>query len=274
MAEAIAITGRTQLVGVMGDPIGHSKSPTLLNAAFAASGLDFRMVALPVPEGRGADAVAALGVLGFHGCSVTMPHKNAVIARLDSVSDSAKRLDAVNCIRRDGTTLIGENTDGEGFIRGLAEDTGFDPAGARCVVVGAGGAARAVILALANAGATRIDVINRTRSFAEAAVALAGATGHIGEPGDVAQADLVVQATSVGMSETDPSAIDPTHLGEGQIVADLIYHPSVTPTMRAGTQAGATVSNGLSMLLHQAAVAFEHWTGVTAPIEAMRSALS
>ena len=260
-------------MGVMGDPIGHSKSPVLLNAAFAAAELDYRMVALPVPAGRGLDAGDALGIIGFHGCSVTMPHKNVVIHRLDAVSEVANKLEAVNCIRREGSRLIGENTDGEGFIRGLADDTGFDPAGSRCVVIGAGGAARAVILALADAGAERVDVINRTRSSAESAAALAGAFGHVGEFGDVVHADLVVQATSIGMAEADPSAIDSALMHEGQVVAELIYHPVITQTMRAGVEAGAEVSNGLSMLLHQAAVAFEHWTGSAAPIEAMRSAV-
>ena len=268
------ITGSTRLIGVMGDPIAHSKSPTMLNAAFAAVGLDYRMVALPVPAGSGPDAVDSLRTLGFCGCSVTMPHKFAVVSRLDAVSEAASSLQAVNCIRRDGDRLIGENTDGEGFVRGLSEDTGFDPSGADCVVVGAGGAARAVVLALAGAGAARVGVVNRTRSAAEAAAALIGAQGRVAELSEVTSADLVVQATSIGMTAGDVPAIDAAQFRSGQVLADLIYHPAVTPTMQAAEGAGASVSNGLSMLLHQAAVAFEHWTGEEAPVVAMRSAIS
>jgi shikimate dehydrogenase len=273
-----SITGATRLVGVMGDPIRHSKSPALLNAAFAAAGLDYVMAAFPVSSGDAAAGVGGLRSLGVVGCSVTMPHKAAVIPHLDGISGAARALDAVNCITtRNGSSgqeLWGENTDGVGFIRGLADDTGFDVHGKRCAVVGAGGAARAVIYALADAGATHIDVINRTESAAVSAAALAGGVGHVGDPGDIGAADLVVQATSIGMKSNDSSAVDPALFGAGHVVAELIYHPAITPTMRAAVDAGATVSNGLSMLIHQAAVAFEHWTGVEAPIAAMRSAVT
>ena len=272
-----SITGATRVVGVMGDPIAHSKSPSLLNAAFRATGLDYVMTAFPVASGNVAKAVAGLGSLGVVGCSVTMPHKAAVIPHLEGVSDTALALDAVNCIvargNGSGTELWGENTDGVGFIRGLADDTGFDPRGARCAVVGAGGAARAVIFALAEAGAAHIDVINRTRATAESAAGLAPGCGHVGVAGDIAAADLVVQATSVGMAEADVAAVDPALFSSSQVLAELIYHPAITPTMRAATEAGATSANGLSMLIHQAAVAFELWTGQEAPVVAMRAAV-
>jgi len=266
------ITGETRLVGVIGDPVRHSRSPAMLNAAFAKAGLDFRMLAMPVTKGHVEHAVAGLRSLGIIGCSVTMPHKAAVVDHLDQCSEVAKALNAVNCIRRDGDTLIGENTDGAGFLLGLAHDVGFDPAGRRCAVVGAGGAARAVVLALAGAGASQVVVVNRTQSSAEVAAALAPDVASVADEAALADVELIVQATSVGMSDGDGSAVDPALFRSGQIVADLVYHPTVTPTMSAASASGCVVTNGLSMLIHQGAVAFEHWTGRTAPIEAMTRA--
>jgi len=268
------ITGETRLVGVIGNPVRHSKSPAIFNAAFAQTGVDFRMLAMPVREGNVQEAVAGIRSLGILGCSVTMPHKAAVVDHLDECSEVAKALYAVNCIRRDGNTLIGENTDGAGFLRGLAHDVGFDPAGRRCGVVGAGGAARAVVLALAGAGASQVVVVNRTPAAAEQTIALAPAVVAVGDEADLGDVDLIVQATPVGMNQGDPPAVSPELLGSGQIVADLIYHPVLTPTMRAASANGCVVTNGLSMLIHQAAVTFEHWTGLPAPIATMTQAAS
>ena len=266
------ITGQTRLVGVIGDPVRHSMSPALLNAAFRAAGLDYRVLAMPVNHGDAAAAVAGMRSLGIEGCSVTMPHKADVIAHLDDCSKTATTLNAVNCIRRDGKKLIGENTDGSGFLRGLADDTGLDPEGKQCVVIGAGGAARAVVVALARAGAAQVTVVNRSRGSAETAAALAGPIGQVGTSVVVPEADLVVQATPVGMHNDDPSAVDGSLFRPGQVLVDLVYFPSTTSTMEAAHRAGSQVTNGLSMLIHQAAVSFEHWTGVKADIEIMRAA--
>jgi len=268
------ISGETRLVGVIGNPVRHSKSPAIFNAAFAQSGVDFRMLAMPVSEGNVQKAVEGIRSLGIVGCSVTMPHKAAVVDHLDECSEVAKALNAVNCVRRDGDRLVGDNTDGAGFLRGLAHDIGFDPDGRRCAVVGAGGAARAVVLALTGAGASQVVVVNRTRAAAELTVALAPDVVAVGDEADLADVDLIVQATSVGMNQDDPPAVSPGVLGSGQIMADLIYHPALTSTMRAASSKGCVVTNGLSMLIHQAAVTFEHWTGLPAPIDAMTRAAS
>ncbi len=270
------ISAATKVVAVIGDPIAHSLSPVIHNAAFAATGIDWACVALPVPAGQGAQVGAALRTLGLEGLSVTMPHKQDVIAGLDELTPVAAALDSVNCVlRRDGR-LVGDNTDGAGFLAGLAEDTGLDPAGAHCVVLGAGGAARAVVLALAGAGAASVRVLNRTTSRAEQAAALAGSVGSVGTEADVVDADLVVNATPVGMADTgaDPAAtpVDPSLLRSGQVVAELVYHPAVTPLMVAARAAGARSTNGVSMLVHQAATAFGHWTGVEAPVAEMAAA--
>ena len=273
------LTAATRVAAVIGDPISHSLSPVLHNAAFAAAGLDWVYVGLPVPAGRGAAAVEGMRALGIEGLSVTMPHKAEVLAALDEVSDDAAALAAVNCIVRRGDTLRGENTDGDGFLAGLRSDFDFDPGGRTCVVLGAGGAARAVVLALARAGAASVQVVNRTASSAAVAAALAGTVGAVSGPEAVADADLVVNATSVGMhGRTDPAGpselpCDVERLAEGQVVADLVYHPLRTALVAEAARRGARAANGVSMLVYQAARAFELWTGEAAPVPAMRAAV-
>lgn len=262
------------MAGVIGDPVGHSLSPAIHNAGFVASGLDWAFVAFPVRVGGAAAAVSGMRALGIRGLSVTMPHKAAVIDAVDRLTPAAAALGAVNCIFRDPVddeVLVGDNTDGPGFLGGLRADFGLEPAGARCVVLGAGGAARAVVLALAGAGAESIEVVNRSPGPAQATVALAGSVGSVSAADAVAGADLVVNATPLGMG-TDPRLpCDPTLLGPGQVVAELIYHPAETPLMAAARGRGARTANGLSMLVCQAAAAFERWTGHPAPIETMAS---
>jgi shikimate dehydrogenase len=167
--------------------------------------------------------------------------------------------------------LIGENTDGPGFIDALRDEASFDPAGRRCVVIGAGGAARAVVLALARAGASEVGVANRTSSRGSVAAALAGAVGRVVDLDAVAGADLIVNATPIGMVD-DGLPLDPQRIGRGQLVADLIYHPAVTPLLAAASAQGALALNGLGMLVHQAARAFRCWTGEDPPVAAMRAA--
>jgi shikimate dehydrogenase len=200
-----------------------------------------------------------------------MPHKVDVIAAIDKLSPTAERLGAVNTITRQGGVLLGESTDGAGFLDALRQDEGFDPGGRRCLVVGAGGAARAVVLALAEAGASEIVIVNRTAERGLDAVPLAGGVGRVGETADAADADLVVNATSVGMGD-GATPIDPAILGAGQLVVDLVYHPAVTPLVAGARAQGATAVNGLGMLIHQAAHAFRHWTGQEPPLPAMSAA--
>lgn len=274
--ERGAVTARTQVVAVIGDPIAHSLSPVIHNAGFSELGLDWVCVALPVGAGAAEGAVVGMRSLGIRGMSVTMPHKADVMAGLDELTDAAARLGSVNCvIARDGR-LVGDSTDGAGFLAGLAEDFDLDPRGADCVVLGAGGAARAVVLALADAGAASVRVVNRTSERAVRAAALAGPVGSVGVPDDIARADLVVNATPVGMEGADSGGprlpLDPALLRHDQVVAELVYHPSTTALMRAASDAGARTANGLSMLVHQAAVAFTSWTGEPAPVDAMSRA--
>lgn len=264
----------TAVVGVMGEPVAHSLSPLLHNTAFAALGLDWVSVGFPVPDGDAGRAVEGLRALGLRGVSVTMPHKAAVAAAVDELAPVAARLGAVNCVLRRGDRLVGDNTDGRGFLEALRRGAGFDPAGRRCLVVGAGGAARAVVLALAEAGAADVVVVNRTPGRVAVAAALAGGRGRVGTPADAAGADLVVEATPAGMGGVAGGAVvapqvDGGALGAGQVAVDLVYHPPVTPWLAAAAAAGATTLGGLGMLVHQAAVQLAAWTGLEPPVGAM-----
>ena len=286
---------------MIGDPVRHSLSPTLHNAAYAALRLDWVYVAFPVASGQGAAAVAAMRALDLAGLSVTMPHKAAVAAELERLGPTAARLGVVNTISwtptSNGWELEGESTDGAGFIDALRGDDGFDPAGRRCVVLGSGGAARSVTLALAEARAASIEVIGRRADAVLECAALAGLVGSgvicppegprgAAEPegrplrattrlaGAVDQADLIVNATPVGMAPGDglPFDLDPALLRRGQFVADLIYAPATTPLLAAARARRVDTANGLGMLIHQAARQIAIWTGRPAPLEAMSAA--
>lgn len=285
----LALSAGTTVVGVIGDPVAHSLSPRLHNLAFAHLGLDWVSVGFRVVAG---DAPAALGgarALGIRGLSVTMPHKAEVAAHLDRLSELAERVGAVNCVTNVDGVLTGDNTDGRGLVEALRRGGHFDPEGRRCLVVGAGGAARSVIAALADAGASEVVVVNRTPERAVTAAALAGAVGRVGGPDDVSGCDLVVNATPTSMapaSSPGPSptssptstgpdgwALDPARLGPNQLAVDLVYHPAVTPWLEAARSRGAEVLNGLGMLVHQAALQLETWTGQEPPVDAMWRAI-
>jgi shikimate dehydrogenase len=248
-------------------------SPTIHNAAFAAAGLDWVFVAFEVRPDRLDAAIAGVRALGITGLSVTMPHKERVVSLVDEVSDEAALLGAVNCLVADGERLVGHNTDGDGFVAGLA-DHGVALAGRRVAVLGAGGAARAVVRAAGRAGAASIVIVNRSSSRADAASGLAP-VATVGSVADVADADVVVNATPIGMAggpgEGD-SPIAPEVIASRHVVVDLVYHPLRTPLLAAAASAGATPIDGLAMLVGQAALAFERWTGVGAPVETMRRA--
>jgi len=268
------VSGATRVTGVIGDPVIHSLSPALHNAAFAALGIDWASVPFPVSAGGGAQAVEAMRTLGLAGLSVTTPHKDAVARAADEVSDAAAALGAANCLvaSADGGVRA-ENTDGDGFLGGLLEDADTTVRGKTVAVLGAGGAARAISLACAEAGAARVLVVNRTAQRAARCAGLAGSVGAVAQQADIPGADIVVNATTVGMAHDSAMPCDPALLHSGQIVVDIVYNPAETGWLAAARAAGIRSYNGGSMLVHQAAVAIAHWTGHTAPVDAMRSAL-
>ncbi len=268
-----ALSAATTVVGVLGHPVAHSLSPLLHNAAFQALGLDWVSVGFPVSPGALAPALDGMRALGVRGLSVTMPHKEAAWRLVDRRSAIADRLEAVNCVTNDAGTLAGTSTDGAGFLDALAHRLSFAPAGKRCLVIGGGGAARAVVAALGDAGAAEIVVVNRTPSGAARAVALAEGIGRLGAPTDAVDADLVVNATPVGMAGTPTGEarplVDPERLGRHQVVVDLVYHPRPTAWLRAARARGAATMDGVAMLVHQAAHQLALWTGQDPPVEAM-----
>jgi shikimate dehydrogenase len=276
-----SIDSTTTLVGVIGHPVRHSLSPLLHNTAFAALDLNWASLAFEVAPGQVAGVLDGVRALGLAGLSVTMPHKSDVAALVDECSAEATTLAAVNCVvNRDGI-LRGENTDGAGFLASLARAAGFEPAGTRCLILGAGGAARAVAVALVGAGCAEVAVLNRTAERAEVMTALGGGVvrmGRFDNEGDVAQADLVVNATPIGMTGTAAARegwlVSPALFHRGQVVADLIYAPRPTEWLAAAGEAGARTVDGLGMLVHQAAIQLELWTGLPAPVDRMWEAAS
>jgi len=261
---------------VLGHPVQHSLSPVLHNAAFAEVGLDWAYVAFDVADGCCPEAIGGARALGLRGLSVTMPHKRAAAEACDELTPTAAALGVANTIVRRGDRMVGDATDGPGFVAALRA-AGHDPSGRRCLLLGAGGAAAAVAHALAAAGAERVGVVARQAAAAEEVMALAGAAGVVAGIDDLDGADLVVNASPVGMGGTAgegavPFDLDMSRIRPGQVVVDLVYHPLRTPLLVAAEAAGATPVDGLGMLVHQAALAFELWTGIKAPLGVMAAA--
>ena len=265
------ISATTRVAAVIGDPVEHSRSPAIHNAAFEAAGLNWVFLALRVTAADLADAVAGFRATGMAGLSVTMPHKEAIVPLLDRLSSTAATLGAVNCVTREDGAPVGHNTDGDGLVDALRE-AGFDPAGRRCLVLGAGGAARAAVLALGMAGAAEVGVAARRPERAAAAAVLAGPAGRAVAP-DAGSYELVVNATPLGMEATDPPPLPVEGISPGHTVVDLVYAAGMTPLLQAAAAVGATPVDGLCPLLHQASRAFELWIGQPAPLDVMRVAL-
>jgi shikimate dehydrogenase len=266
----MTVDGATRVTGLIGDPVAHSRSPAILNAAYRATGLNWVYVAFPVPRGRGGDAVRAARELGLVGLNVTMPHKADAARACDDVTPDARALHAVNVVTVGaGGELLGSSTDGAGFLRSVREE-GLEPAGADVLVAGAGGAARAIVLALGGAGARVTVAARRPDAAATAAALVPGGRGVALAGLDPGGYDLVVNATPLGMlGEAGPVAVDA--LNPGQLVVDTVYHPMETPFLAAVRARGIHAVNGIGMLVHQAALAFESWTGTAAPLEVMRA---
>lgn len=265
------------LLGVMGDPIGHSKSPAMHDAAINALGLSGAYIPLHIrPQGLG-DAILAVKALGFRGVNVTIPHKVEVMKYLDVVDKGAQRIGAVNTIVNDNGKLTGYNTDGIGYVRSLKDEACPDLKGKRIVVIGAGGAARGIIYALIGEGPEKISIVNRTSAkalaLAEEWSSLADLRGYGEEDAGEAlsDADVIINTTSVGMfPRVSELPIPPESIREGIVVSDLIYNPLKTELLRQGELRRCTIHGGLGMFINQGAYAFEYWTGLTAPVQAMK----
>lgn len=274
------ISGKTQICVLIGDPIEHTMSPAMHNAAYKKMGLDCAYLAFKVKAEELPQAVAGLKALNVRGINVTIPHKVAVIPLLDSLDPLAEKIGAVNTVVNDNGNLKGFNTDAEGFLRALTAQ-GFKPAGKKAVVLGAGGASRAISYILAANGA-RLVILNRQQEldWAKDIAALIrqelGKEVEVLELGDLAKAlpgaDLLVNATSVGMSPAANASPVPAGLLTGvPLVFDIVYNPIKTRLLKEAAAAGAETIGGVDMLAWQGALAFEMWTGKKAPVDLMRA---
>jgi shikimate dehydrogenase len=282
VSPQLEITARTGLVGLFGHPVSHSLSPCMHNTAFREQGLDLVYLAFDVQPELLAEAVAAMRSLGMKGANVTVPHKERVADLLDEVDPLATRVGAVNTIVDRSGRLIGYNTDVAGFRAALRSVRPQGGRGLRCLVAGAGGAARAVVAALGQEDVAEIRVHNRTevraRSLCRSAAEWGGppceVVGTSGLRAGLENADLVVNATSVGLGTSVKESAFPVDMfHSGQIVIDLVYGPHPTNLVARAAAGGATALDGREMLLMQAASSYRLWTGMEPPVEAMRNSL-
>lgn len=266
-------TSRTRFAGVIGWPVEHSLSPAMHNAAFRALGLDWAYLAFPIHPDHLQQAVRGLFAAGCSGLSVTIPHKQAVLGCCDEVTPAVEAIGAANTlVPLEGGRVRGDNTDAEGFLRALDEAAPVDLDGAPVLMIGAGGAARAIAFALAGRGA-RLMVANRTP---DRAAELGEPVGFTPDEIDQAAAGaaLVVNATSLGMGTDEvPGELPVQSLGPDTVAYDIVYRQEPTPWLRAAAARGARTVDGLGMLLHQGAAAFAQWTGTEPPLHAMRQGL-
>ncbi len=272
------------LVALFGHPVAENPTGVMQEAGFDALGLMWRYLNFDMAPDKLADAIQAMRTLGIQGANCTVPFKVEVLAYLDEISPDARLIGAVNTIRRVGDRLIGENTDGKGFMRSLADDADYDPAGRTVVIFGAGGAARAITVELALAGAAHIIVVNRSRQRGMDLVDHLNANTPASAEFVVwddsyaipAGVDMVINATSIALypdvddaPDVDYATILPSHL-----VCDVIPNPPQTPFLRRAAAQGAQTLDGLGMLVYQGAIAFEMWTGQPAPVDVMKAALA
>ena len=274
---------KLNLVGVFGSPVAENPSCVMHEAAFAALSLPWRYLTLEVAPKDLPDAVRGARALGMEGFNLTIPHKVAVMPFLDEISPDAQLIGAVNTVRRDGQRLIGENTDGKGFLRALREDAGTQPAGKSVLVLGAGGAARAITVELALAGAAKITILNRTTERGQALCdhleKRAGSNAKFepwrGRFSVGPSVDVLINATSIGLfPDVDRMPeVDLTRARKDLLVCDIVPNPPETHFVQAARKLRLKTITGLGMLVYQGAIGFEMWTGRKPPESAMKAAL-
>jgi shikimate dehydrogenase len=264
----------------MGQPVAGNPTQFMMEKAFAAAGLDWRYLTLEVPAENLADAMRGLRAMGFRGANFTIPHKVAVIQYLDELSEAAELMGAVNCVNRVDDKLVGENTDGKGFVDSLRGAT--DPAGKRIVILGAGGAARAIAVELGLSGVDEITVVNRTeergRELTQLLNEKVNVTAHfVAWEGDYAigdEADILINATSIGLGDAEARVpVDTSTLRDGLVVADVVFNPPQTRFLKEAAERGCVTLDGLGMLVNQGVIGFRIWTGIEPDAQVMREAL-
>jgi len=273
------ITGKTRIVGLFGYPVEHTLSPYMHNAAFESLGLDYCYLPFRVIPEAIKEAVSAIKALNMRGVNITIPHKEAIIPYLDELDREAELIGAVNTVLHEGGRLIGYNTDGRGFIRSLKEEGGIIPRGMGAMIIGAGGAARAIAFSLAIEGVKKIfinDII--AEKAKELSSALSSKTPseavYIKDLKEgIGEVDILINATPQGMKKADPLPIPSELLLKRLIVYDIVYNPPETPLLKEARAKGAKAIGGIGMLLYQGAISFKIWTGQDPPIEVMREAI-
>lgn len=272
-------------LAVLGFPIAHSASPRMHQPALDANGIDARYIRLEVEPGRIAEAFERMRALGFIGCNVTVPHKLEAMAACDDVHPDALALGAVNTVRFDADATRGFNTDGPGFASAIQDDFGVALGGLSVAIAGAGGGAgQAIATQAVLLGVGRLVLVNRTAAKLEGLVTrlnqIGGRTEVISlgfdDPslaGHCVNCDLIVNTSSVGLKPGDPSILPAVCLKRDHLVYDTIYQPPVTPLLALANEVGCRTANGLSMLVHQGALAFRHWFPGTEPLPVMKRAL-
>lgn len=279
----MSVNYKKELVVVLGQPIAENPTVVMQEAAFDELDLNWRYLNIEVSPEQLADAMTGVRAFGIRGMNLTIPHKIAVMQYLDEISQDAQVIGAVNTVKREGDKLIGENTDGKGFLHGIRTDASIDPKGKRVVMLGAGGAARAIGTELVFAGIEELIVLNRTiergaamtdhlREQTGANVTFLPWEGTYSVPPDM---DILVNATSIGLyPDVDAMPdVDISQAAENTLVCDVIPNPPVTPFIRAAQARGMPTLDGLSMLVYQGTIGFKFWTGVDAPVDVMKRAL-
>ncbi len=276
------LSGRTRLLGVVGHPVGHSLSPRMHNASFAATGLDYVYVPLDVRPEVLPTAVNGLRALGFRGFNVTMPHKEAILPLLDGLDEAAALTGAVNTVVVEEDGLRGTNTDGSGFVE-ACEEAGVGLDGARVLLVGAGGAAASIAAAFCDEGIGELHIVNRNPEHAatladklrEAGKRVEIEAHPIGVLDGTVRAPIVVNTTPLGMRDGDPLPLPPEYLDGDTALVDAVYRPGAeTALVRQARERGANVVTGQRMLLYQGVLAQRLWTGRQPNVEVMDGALS
>ncbi|GMR05404.1 MAG: shikimate dehydrogenase [Thermodesulfobacteriota bacterium] len=279
------ISGSAKVVCIFGDPVSHSLSPAMHNAAFEALALDMAYVPFHVPvdpPGGLKRAVSAVRALDIHGLNITIPHKERVMGYLDEVDGHARAVGAVNTVVNRGGSLIGSNTDGDGYLQGLRHETGFTPRGKKVVLIGAGGAARSILYSVLLKKPRSLVLVNRTGARAtslarefERKLGVKISTAPLERDAlhrSAQGAHLVVNTTSIGLNGRGEIDFPMEVLPDGAVVSDIVYSPLETSFLKKASKRGLKTHDGLSMLVYQGAIGFKLWTGRKAPVDVMRAA--
>lgn len=269
-----------EILACFGQPVAGNPTQYMMERAFAHHGLDWRYLTLEVPPESLADAIRGMRAMGFRGGNITKPHKVEVIQYLDGTSEAAGLMGAVNCIVSENGSLIGENTDGKGFLQSLREVT--DPEGKRIVILGAGGAARAIAVELGLAKAAQVTIVNRNVERGEQLAELLRdkvkiESSFVPWQGDYeipADADVLINATSIGLFDPDARVpVDAESFRDGLVVADVVFNPPETRFLAEAKEHGCTTLDGLGMLVNQGVISIKNWSGIDAEATVMRDAL-